>query len=243
MKLKFLGTGAADWTARDAGSAEYRRNASALINESILIDGTVSIRDSLAEIAGCEAMLYTHSHSDHFDLAFQKLLAPKRAFAERSWAEDACAEPVSPLAPFSCAGHTILPVPANHSTDRKDETPLHFILSDGEKKLLYATDGGWLTNLEYHAILENGPMDAIVFDGTVGDDFPNDWRVFEHNTLPMVRAMRLALLKMGALKADAPVFVTHLAKTLHPSQKEIEAREQALGGVLTIAYDGMQAEI
>jgi len=145
--------------------------------------------------------------------------------------------------PVECAGHSILPVPANHSTENPSETPLHFILSDGEKKLLYATDGGWLTNLEYHAVLENAPLDAIIFDGTVGDGFPDDWRVFEHNTLPMVRSMRLALLKMGALKQDAKVFVTHLAKTLHPSHAEIIRRDQALGGFLTVAYDGYETEI
>ena len=39
MKIKFLGTGAADWAPdrRDHGD-EYRGNASALINDFILID-------------------------------------------------------------------------------------------------------------------------------------------------------------------------------------------------------------
>lgn len=70
----------------------------------------------------------------------------------------------------------------------------------------------------------------------------DDWRVFEHNTLPMVRAMRRALEKANLLKKGAPVVATHLARTLHPSQAALEAHEAASDAPLLIARDGMMFE-
>lgn len=243
MIIKFLGTGAADWSSRHADMPERRRYTSTLIDERLLIDQTELIKDSLSEIQGVDALIYTHSHRDHFDIDFQKTIAPKAVYAEKSWAADANAEPITPYVPFEAAGFEILPLPANHSTPRLSEQPLIYLIKGNGKTLLYATDGAWLLNGAYHAILSHKPLDAAVFDGTVGDAFPNDWRVFEHNTLPMVRTMRRSLIDMNALKPDAKVFVTHLARTLHPSQTELEENEKRLGGELIICRDGMTAVI
>ncbi|MBQ3078428.1 MAG: hypothetical protein IJC48_00330 [Clostridia bacterium] len=243
MKLTFLGTGAADWGEMHRNMPGFRRYTSTLIDGKLLIDGTAMIQDQLSFLGSVECMLYTHSHRDHFDADFQRKIQPKKAYAEKSWAADANALPLIPGVPFEEAGYTIIPLPSNHSTGRNDEQPLNYLIMTDEKKLLYATDGAWLTNRTYHAIRENAPLDAIVFDGTVGDDFPNDWRVFEHNTLTMVRDMKKALVLMGALREDGHVFVTHLARTLHADQKTLEETEWKLGSGITVCYDGMTDEI
>lgn len=242
MRITFLGTGAADWKGPLA-TGEYRRFTSTLFDGRLLIDGTGRVCDMLPDTSGVEVMLFTHSHADHFDLEFLRAVAPKRAFAERSWASEFGMEGAEVGRTFCAAGYEITPVPANHSTARTDEQALNYVISDGRKRVLYATDGAWLTNGAYHVIRRGEPLDAAVFDGTVGDDFPDDWRVFEHNTLPMVRVMRASLVKAGLLKVGANAFVTHLARTLHPDQKTLTARESARENPLVIAYDGFTAEI
>lgn len=187
MRFLFLGTGAADWK-RPQDTGEYRRNTSTLVDGEMLIDGNETISEALPMLENVPAMLFTHSHGDHYSKPFLQKVRPRRAFCEESWAEEAGARPVIPGSAFSTAGFQILPVMASHSTGRKNERPLHYILEKDGKRVLYATDGAWLTNHAYHAIKDGAPLDGCVFDGTVGDAFPDDWRVFEHNTLPMVRA-------------------------------------------------------
>jgi len=238
MIFKFLGTGAADYP-KHSDIPGYRRYTSTLVDGNLMIDATDSVRDSIQESTGVDAVIYTHSHKDHFDAAFKEAFKPKSAYCEASWAEECGASPVTPMVAFEAAGFRILPVPSNHSTARENEKTLNYILEKDGERVLYATDGAWLTNAAYHAVKAGAPLDAAVFDGTVGDDYPNDWRVFEHNTLPMVRTMRLALLKAGLLKENAPVIVTHLARTLHPDHETLVRREAESGGKLIYAFDNM----
>ena len=238
MIFKFLGTGAADYP-KHTDMPGRRRYTSTLVDSSLLIDATDSVSDFIGEIRNVDAVIYTHSHHDHFDADFKEVFAPKSAYCEASWAKECNANPVTPYEAFEAAGFLITPVQSSHSTDRKDEKTLNYILEKDNERVLYATDGAWLTNGAYHAIKDGAPLDAAVFDGTVGDDFPDDWRVFEHNTLPMVRSMRRALVKAGLLKENAPVIVTHLARTLHPDHETLLKREAESGGGLIFARDGM----
>lgn len=66
LKVRFLGTGAADWKGVD-GRGELRRLTSVLVEDSVLIDLTPSDIEMIPE--GCHPMVvfYTHSHGDHFN--------------------------------------------------------------------------------------------------------------------------------------------------------------------------------
>lgn len=238
MKFHFIGTGAADYP-KHSDAPEKRRFTSTLVDDSLLIDGTESIIEDLTLVKNVPAMIFTHSHKDHFEKAFKDMVCPKESFCEKSWAAECEATPLTPFVPFETAGFVITPLPSNHSTPRKDEQPLIYILEKDGERILYATDGAWLLNGAYHAIKAGEPLDAAIFDGTVGDQLPNDWRIFEHNTLPMVRNMKKAMIGAKLLKEGALVIVTHLARTLHPDQKTLEENEKALGNELIIAYDGM----
>ena len=68
LKVRFLGTGAADWHGRDR-RGELRRLTSILVDGRILIDFTSSDRDMLPQGCRPEAVFYTHSHEDHYDPA------------------------------------------------------------------------------------------------------------------------------------------------------------------------------
>ena len=144
MRFLFLGTGAADWK-RPQDTGEYRRNTSTLVDGEMLIDGNETISEALPMLENVPAMLFTHSHGDHYSRPFLQRVRPRRVFCEESWAEEAGARPVIPGSAFSTAGFRILPVTASHSTGRKNERPLHYILEKDGKRVLYATDGAWLT--------------------------------------------------------------------------------------------------
>lgn len=244
MKLQFLGTGAADWQQPEP-SGELRRNTSTLVDGTLLIDGNVTVLDMLPCPSGVEDMFFTHSHDDHFSPEALRVLAPRRVYAHESWAASinaGSAEVISlreGVPVTTPSGFTVLPMPANHSTERIDETPLHYLIERGGKRLLYATDGAWLLNQEHHLIGDQ-KLDAAVFDATIGDTVQGDWRIFEHNSIDMVRLMVASLRAMGRLKEGAPVFLTHMARTLHPDQQTLET---SLQPPLAACYDGMTTEI
>ena len=250
MKIEFIGTGAADWWHREKDgkftpvyeNGMLRRFTSTLIDDTILIDGTITVNDSLDKLKGVPVMLYTHSHYDHYDAEFLKAAAPSKVFCHESWSERCGAEGLKFGETREIAGYSVTILPSNHSTDDAAEQTGIYLIEKGDEKLLYSTDGAWITNAAYHIIKKHAPLTCCVFDGTVGDAYPDDWRVFEHNTLPMVRTMRSALLKAGLLREGSKVFVTHLARTLHPSQTELENFEKSQPLPLIIAYDGMVSE-
>ncbi len=243
MKALFLGTGAADWSSPDA-NGEYRRLTSTLLDGRLLIDVTGTVRDMIPDAGAISDVFFTHSHRDHFDPDALSALAHCRVWAHESWAGEIegpglTVMPLRVGESVSAAGFKITPLPSNHSTSREYETTLHYLIEKDDKRLLYATDGAWLLNYEYRCI-RSLQLDAAVFDATIGDGHDGDWRVFEHNSLPMLRIMVSTLKKTGILRPGAPVFLTHFARTLHPAQA---ALEQASEPPFVICRDGFEAEI
>ncbi len=243
MKLTFLGTGAADWNGPDA-RGEYRRLTSTLLDGRLLIDATPTVLDMIPDPAAITDVFYTHSHGDHFSVDALKALAPCRVYAHGSWAGEIAGEgltviPLTVGQPVEAAGFTMIPMPSNHSTQRDYETTLHYLIEKDGKRLLYATDGAWLLNREHH-IIGKKVLDAAVFDATIGDDCDGDWRIFEHNSIDMIRLMLKSMHRMGRLREDAPVFLTHMARTLHPDQAALEARTEK---PFVVCRDGMEADV
>jgi len=243
MKLLFLGTGASDWNGPDE-RGEYRRHASALLDGCLLIDVTQSILDSIPDPAGVTDVFFTHSHDDHFDLEALKTLAPCRVYAHESWAECISGNgltviPLQVGVPVQAAGFTMTPMPSNHYADRENETTLHYLIEKDGKRLLYATDGGWLTTRE-NQIIGNRTLDAIVFDATVGEGYADDFQIFHHNSVDMIRLMCASLRKTGRLQDTAPVFLTHLSRTLHAPQAVLEQRTEK---PMIACYDGLEVTI
>lgn len=244
MKIQFLGTGAADWKKPEA-DGEYRRYTSTLIDDAILIDVTETVLDQIKDPSQIRDVLFTHSHADHFSLSALLQLAPCRVYAHKSWAHIISGEgleviPVEAGVPVTLPnGCLALPMPSNHATTRTDEVTLHYLIEREGKCLFYATDGAWLRN-EEHRLLGACALDAVVFDATVGDKVEGDYRIFEHNSVDMVRLMVKTMRNTGRLRADAPVFLTHLARTLHAPQYVLE---QEIEKPMVVCYDGMTIQI
>lgn len=227
MELKFLGTGAADWNGPDE-RGEYRRLTSTLVDGHILIDVNPEVLERIPSGAVTD-VFFTHSHGDHYSPEALRALGDVRVYAHQSWAAEIDAAQVIPLEVGQVVslpdGSHVTVLPANHSTERAYEQPLHYLIEKDGFRLLYATDGAWLLN-EAHHLIGREPLDAAVFDATIGDAAPGDWRIFEHNSIDMVRLMVATLLRQGRLRENAPVYLTHMARTLHGAQSEIEANLQ-----------------
>ena len=222
MKLTFLGTGAADWClALHKGVDGFRRNSSTLIDDCLLVDPGPDVPDALCEFGkdknAIKYIINTHKHPDHYNEETLKLLSGAEFI-------ELCVGDVKQIGKY-----TVTALPANHST-----ATVHFIISDGEKRVFYGLDGGWLTFEEIEAIKDGG-VDLAILDATVGD-IPGDYRIFEHNNLSMIREMKLSL--------DAHVkrvMIDHMARTLHTSHGEL-CENMAKSGV-EVAFDGMETEV
>ena len=224
MKITFLGTGAADWKYdRHKDVAGYRRNSSALIDGCLLIDPGPNVPNAL-ETFGIDAtdvkyILNTHTHGDHYNEETVALLSGAELYPMKSGETGRIGK------------YTVSALRANHSTCTE---AVHFIISDGEKKLFYGLDGAWLLYEEVEAIKKSG-IDLAVLDATIGD-VPGDYRIFEHNNLNMVVEMKTTL---------APYVkrwvISHMARTLHTSHAELSDRMKAHG--IEVAFDGFETEI
>ena len=225
MRIKFLGTGAADWPSqKEEGVLEFRRLSSALVDGTILIDPGPQVLDALDEFSidprSIRYILITHKHSDHYNrITLEALLSLGAELMDLGFGEEAV-----------FGKYTVSAYAGNHSTC--DETK-HYIISDGKSKLFYGLDSAWLLYDEVQAIIEK-KIDYAVLDATIGD-IEGDYRIFEHNNLNMIREMKQTL---------APYVkrfcISHMARTLHTSHNELNENMKESG--IEVAFDGMEAE-
>lgn len=224
MKIKFLGTGAADWKLEKHKDMDgFRRNSSALIDSCLLIDPGPNVLDAI-ETFGIDQneikyIINTHRHSDHYN---------ENTVASLDGAEfvDLCAGEVKQIGKY-----TVEALAANHATV---QAAVHFIISDGEKNLFYGLDGAWLLYDEVAAIKKCG-IDLAVLDATIGN-VVGDYRVFEHNSLEMILLMKASLEKYVK-----KFCISHMARTLHTSHAELVEYMKQYG--VDVAYDGCEIEV
>lgn len=261
LRARFLGTGAADWNGPDE-RGEHRRLTSLLLDGKILIDFTKTDADMLPEGISIEAVFYTHSHGDHYnaDDEIKYIGAPvvyvgdtwveraRRDFADAA-ARSGCKPPevialgIGERATVSGIGFTALP--ASHSTADDNEQTLIYLVEKEKVRLLYATDTGGivsraarLAGIDVH-VKDGQPVTALVMEATMGIGHDEDFRIFAHTSVGQVKRTADVLLSTGRLAAPEgqPVYLTHMARTLHGTQAELDS---SLPMPLRAAYDGLE---
>jgi len=258
MRITFLGTGVGKYEPDARG---YRANTCVLADD-LLIDAPPTLQTSLAR-AGRTAgeirnVLYTHSHSDHFDedtLRWLLAEAPLRAvaagpgLADRVGVvlQDACEREgpallrLEPGQAVEIDGLNVLPLEANHHKPGAGEVMLNFLVSRGDKAMLYLVDSG-LPSWDTVGVLRAArrPVDLLVMDAT---EAMNDVQemMWGHGSLQSVARAACGLRGWDLLRPDARVFGTHFgAKIVRENPPDPEAAA-ALG--VEMAEDGMIVEL
>jgi phosphoribosyl 1,2-cyclic phosphate phosphodiesterase len=135
--------------------------------------------------------------------------------------------------------YKIISVLANHSIVTNGENhAFHYIIETPEgKKIFYGLDGAWFLRPSWEEMKKH-KFDIMIFDCTAGDS--DDWRLFEHNTIPMLRMMVKEIGERKMLAENGKLIASHFAKSLHGTHEETENILSEIN-VLT-AYDGLKLD-
>ncbi|MBR4338927.1 MAG: MBL fold metallo-hydrolase [Bacteroidaceae bacterium] len=260
IHVRFLGTGAADWQG-PSENGELRRLSSVLLDWKVLIDFTDTALDMLPEGVHPEVIFYTHSHSDHYRPKAALQLGIKTVYLGETWIERAKEDfqkassetgiPVPEIIPLAvgqsveCEGLTLTALPANHATSYLDEQTLIYLIEKNSTRLLYATDTGGITAIA----AQRGGFDmhvrgdkfltGIIMEATMGFGHEEDYRIFTHSSIGTVhKTVKVLSQTRKYLPVEGQkVYLTHMAKTLHGSQAELD---KGLPEPLCAAYDGLE---
>ena len=256
LELTFLGTCACDFSPRlesdlrDKFDKDARRSSALLIGGEILIDCGTHTLNSL-DILGIPyeqitTLLITHLHSDHFDIENIKTLAQSRHTPLNIFVREGAPLPQIPNAivkemtlfePCEIGGGAFVTgLIANHD---ESAFPQHLFIEMENKRIFYGCDGAWLLNKTYYHLCKKR-LDVAVFDCTTGD-YEGEWRIGEHNSIPMLRVLLPSLKGVEIITDKTKVYFSHLAPSLHKPHSETVEIARPLGA--NVAYDGLTVEI
>lgn len=271
MHLQILGTGAAEgWPAvfcacrtcrlaRAAGGKNIRSRASVLIDGSYKIDvppdtyyHSVCYGLHFSEL---RAILFTHSHDDHF--------APGELnYLKKPFAHDLANEPIPvygnnavlqgieskmgsenlpiattqarPYCPIQTGHLTFLPVPAKH---KPDEEALNYVVLSGDKTVLYASDTGRYDSAMLERLSEYC-FDLLIVECTQGClATPPTF----HMGFDAVLELRDYLENAHSLKSGARTVITHFSHNIAMLHDELQAL--AAPEEIEVAYDGIELSV
>lgn len=169
--LLFLGTAAADYSARLTGECkdrfdrDARRSSSALLNDRYLIDLGDHTPDSLriarVDRSAVTDLFLTHLHRDYYAPEHIALFARERGEKLRIWVREDAAKKVPTIENvewhFMRLGErytvdgalSVTGLAANHD---QDACLQHFLFETEGKRFLYALDGAWFVNSAFRAL-------------------------------------------------------------------------------------------
>ena len=258
--VRFLGTGAADWNGLDS-RGELRRLSSILVDNHILFDLTAGNIEMIPVNCKPEVLFYTHSHKDHYDPETALLLGLKRIYLSQTWYDIAkkdfkeAADRLKIVMPeiiplyvgqiVQIGELRITPLPASHVTNNLFEQTLIYLLEKDGARIIYATDTGGISALAARlagidAHDRNGkPITGLIMEATMGIDYDSDYRIFTHSSVDCVSRIFDVLIKTKRYIPfeNQPVYLTHMARTLHGTQAELDT---SLPQPLKAAYDGLE---
>ena len=256
MDILFLGTCACDYspllqtTYKDVFDKNARRSSCALINGIYLIDCGYhcleELRIAKIDLAQITDIFVTHFHSDHYNVECISQIAKASERTLRVWVR-AGANVIA----ISNVEWKLMEKGIEYTVDENVKVtgllanhnesvfPQHILLDVAGKKIFYALDGAWFLHETYYA-LKNTNLDFLVLDCTCGD-YEGDYRIGEHNSIPMIRLMLPSLKKWGAITEKTQVYASHLAPSLHKSHEETVEILQKDG--VYVAYDGLSLQL
>ena len=246
--------------AREKGGRNVRGRSQALVDGELLLDlpadtfsRTLEGRLDLTAVRHC---LITHSHSDHLypaDLEMRRtgfahpadsrpfvLYGTKTAGREiRSVLKKYGLEqdgrvhfqPIRPFEPFPAGRHTVTALPADHDPA---SGPVIYIVSDGEKTLLYAHDTGYFPEESWEYLERKRPFFHFVsLDCTCG---PLECRR-GHLGLSAACETYDRLQQLGCVSGSTIAYVNHFSHNGGKIYDELLPLAAAEG--FQVSYDGL----
>lgn len=259
VKIRTLGTGAADHDWKRLGEPGVRGSASTLIDGQVLIDCGTTGSANLARFnvapRALTDLLITHSHGDHFSPSEIRNVLDARGSEQPPLNVRASPQALAALEralPGRFAGHPLVAgtafdvgrlhitaLPANHLLSDPAEQALHFLIETPFGNLLYALDGAWMLK-QSRMLIGKKHLGMIIWDATVARS--GDFRAFEHNDLDMIGLMMASLTTTGAVDSRTVCVLDHVARTLWPADL-IEAEKLAADRGWILSADGMAFEL
>lgn len=253
MEVLFLGTCAYDYSPKlqeeykDCFDLDARRSSSMLIDGQYLVDCgdhcLEELRLAKVDFSAITDIFVTHLHRDHFSRANLEILAQGRVVPLKLWVRaDAKVTEVdgveikrmeNKVSYFVKENFSVTGLQANHDPAC---CPQHFYFEYADKKMLYACDGAWFLTDTYN-FLKNKKLDFCVLDATCGDTV-GEYRIAEHNTLPMLRLMTPSLKTVGIIDEHTQIYLSHIAPSLHVPHNQLQESVKKDG--FQVAYDGLK---
>ncbi|MBQ8782179.1 MAG: MBL fold metallo-hydrolase [Clostridia bacterium] len=251
--------------AKLAGGKNIRTRSQTLINDDLLLDFN---QDTYAHVVygGLDLLpvkniFITHYHEDHLcGHEFINLRPPFAVEAENMVKPDVFASKatidflqkdldyalvtdefitVHTLTPFEkvkAGNYDVTPLTANH--DPKTE-PLIYIVSDGEKSILYAHDTGWFTKETWDFLKENKPYFSLVsLDCTCTCDKIS--KPDGHMNLISCDNARNELIKMGCADENTSFVLNHFSHNGGYTYDELVPVAAEMN--FTVTYDGIEID-
>ena len=236
-----------------------RMRTATLISDNLLLDCGPDLVTATqrfgVQLSHLETLLVTHAHSDHLlpsNLIWRgegfcpTPLTPLRVFGPRPvirtlrrdqhWpmlAETGAVslETVRAGQRWQSGQYQITALPATHDPGR---TALLYIVSDGTRKLFYATDSGPLSERAWRIVAHEAPFDAVLMEETMGHTPHRD---YHHNVESFLKAhQRFVREKWLTEKAKFVAF--HFSHQDNPPHDEL-VRYFSPQDVI-VAHDGME---
>ena len=197
----------------------------------------------------CEFFFWAHPQPRVFRLCF--VIARFAAFPESTVA-DICAHEqtlienaegkiaiqiIKPFEPIQIGGYTLTALNAWHGTTE----PFIYLISDGEKTVLYANDTDSLPEASMDYLRKTRPIiDLVAADCTAGNSPEIMYRA--HMGMIQNRELRGALIGLGCITADTPYYLNHFSHNgydvLYDEFCEIVEKEG-----FKVAFDGLEIEL
>ncbi len=249
MKIRMLGTGYGECKIKNVSAKDYRGKGGVLIDDTLLIDAPSDIHTTARELGfdnmfgGVYDVLISHSHPGHFSSEAIHTLAKKRRIRVFASAEvlsligenqNITKYEISAFRQFSIGKHTIIPLPANHETDRLGEECFNFLIYS-DKAIFYGLDGGWL-NQRAWGVLSNSSLDAVICDAAL-EATPASEDAIYHNDIHTAAKIREIFIKSGIATEKTKFVLSHI-----PTDKKRSVHEElspvARGYGMILSYDG-----
>jgi phosphoribosyl 1,2-cyclic phosphate phosphodiesterase len=241
--------------ARMVRGKNLRTRSSTLVNGTLKIDFPPDTLHHVLthnlDLTQIEYLLFTHGHDDHFALSELQymswmfvqevaktplhLLGPTDVIERINHSLNVTDLPLTfqPLClwePIRLKGWEITPIQAQHDPGINC---FNYLISDGYKTLLYATDTGWYEPQTWDYLM-HAKLDGMVVECSKG---PIEGGYMAHLCIPEVIRMRALLLQHGVLSPDTPIVTTHHSHLGGMMHEELEEALNPHG--IQVGYDGM----